>query len=335
MRAFAKANVFLKLVGFDERKYHYLVSRFVLLDEIYDEIELTKDKTNAGFEIITKFKELNCENNDKFSDFSDFGCENAEFSKKSGVSSKAKAEFSGKSGVVNKANAEFSENYKNDGCENTEFDEKSGATKQIKGENIIAKAYKMLCECGFKGVLDECFSQFSLKLTKKIPIGGGLGGGSTDAACFLRLMNESLNLGLSREHLMQMGARLGSDVSFFLSGFKSANVSGTGELIAEFEDEIPPLIFSFPKLECSTAAVYAKFDESLNFKDSNGEFAKNSALASKLKTKTSKELLNAYENTALNDLFTPCVALYPKMSAFLQGGFFLSGSGSSVFKAEF
>ena len=293
MRAFAKANVFLKLVGFDERKYHYLVSRFVLLDEIYDEIELTKDKTNAGFEIITKFNELECENGDKFSDFGKLGCENAE------------------------------------------FDEKSGATKQIKGENIIAKAYKMLCECGFKGVLDECFSQFSLKLTKKIPIGGGLGGGSSNAACFLRLMNESLNLGLSRDDLMQMGARLGSDVPFFVSGFKSANVSGTGELIAEFEDEIPPLIFSFPKLECSTAAVYAKFDESLNFKDLNGEFAKNSALANKLKTKTSKELLNAYENTALNDLFTPCVALYPKMSAFLQGGFFLSGSGSSVFKAEF
>ena len=321
MRAFAKANVFLKLVGFDERKYHYLVSRFVLLDEIYDEIELTKDKTNAGFEIITKFNELECKNGDKFSEFGEFGCENAEFSEKSGVASKANAEFSEKSGVINKKNAEF--------------DDKSGATKQIKGENIIAKAYKMLCEYGFNGVLDECFSQFSLKLTKKIPIGGGLGGGSTDAACFLRLMNESLNLGLSREHLMQMGARLGSDVPFFVSGFKSANVSGTGELIAEFEDEIPPLIFSFPKLECSTAAVYAKFDESLNFKDSNGEFAKNSALASELAKKTSKELLNAYENTALNDLFTPCVALYPKMSAFLQGGFFLSGSGSSVFKAEF
>ena len=335
MRAFAKANVFLKLVGFDERKYHYLVSRFVLLDEIYDEIELTKDKTNAGFEIITKFCELECENGDKFSEFGEFGCENAEFSEKSGVASKEKAEFS--------------ENYKNDGCENTEFSGKSGvinkentefydkssATKQIKGENIIAKAYKMLCECGFKGVLDECFSQFSLKLTKKIPIGGGLGGGSSNAACFLRLMNESLNLGLSRDDLMQMGARLGSDVPFFVSGFKSANVSGTGELIAEFEDEIPPLIFSFPKLECSTAAVYAKFDESLNFKDLNSVFAKNSALANKLKTKTSKELLNAYENTALNDLFTPCVALYPKMSAFLQGGFFLSGSGSSVFKAEF
>lgn len=260
MKAFAKANVFLKLVGFDERKYHYLVSRFVLLDEIYDEIELTKDKTKAGFEII-----------------SDFQCEN----------------------------------------------------------NIIIKAYKMLCESGFKGVLDECFSQFSLKLTKKIPIGGGLGGGSSNAACFLRLMNEALNLGISCKDLMQMGARLGSDVSFFLSGFKSANVSGTGEIIAEFDDEIPPLKFSFPPLECSTAAVYAEFDESLNFKDLNGEFAKNSALARELKTKTSKELLNAYENTALNDLFTPCVALYPKMSAFLQGGFFLSGSGSSVFKAEF
>ena len=60
MKAHAKANVFLKLTGFDERNYHILSSRFVLLDEIYDEIELTKDKKREGFEIISEFQ---CQNN--------------------------------------------------------------------------------------------------------------------------------------------------------------------------------------------------------------------------------------------------------------------------------
>ena len=292
MRACAKANVFLKMLGLNARGYHILGSRFVLLDEIYDEIELCKDKRREGFEIITEFSSefgAECEKKGKF---------NAEFGANGGK--KGETEFSG-----------------------------FNAMPEIKGENIISKAYKMLRERGFEGVLDECFSQFSLKLTKKIPIGGGLGGGSADAACFLKLMNETLNLGLSRDELMQMGARLGSDVSFFLSGFKSANVGGTGEIIAEFEDEIPPLKFTFPKIQCLTADVYNEFDKNPY------NFAKNSALANELKTKTSKELLSAYENAILNDLFTPCVALYPKMSAFLQGGFFLSGSGSSVFKAEF
>ncbi len=311
MKAHAKANVFLKILGFDARKYHTLSSRFVLLDEIYDEIELCKDKRREGFEIIT------------------------EFSSEFGVGCEKKGEFSDEFKVGREINAKFSDEFKAE-CEiKGEFGEKFNTKPEIKGENIIEKAYKMLRGCGFEGVLEQCLAQFSLKLTKKIPIGGGLGGGSADAACFLSLMNETLNLGLSREHLMQMGARLGSDVSFFLSGFKSANVGGTGEIIAEFEDEIPPLKFSFPPLQCCTASVYAEFDRGLNFKAfGGGEFEKNAILAKEFAQKTSKELLNAYENALLNDLFAPCVRLYPQMAGFLREGYFLSGSGSSVFRAE-
>lgn len=251
MKAHAKANVFLKLTGFDERNYHILNSRFVLLDEIYDEIELTKDKKREGFEIISEFQ-----------------------------------------------------------CQN----------------NLIAKAHALLCECGFANALNECFKDYAVKLNKRIPLCAGLGGGSTDAACFLTLINESLNLGLSRENLTQIGFKLGSDVPFFLSGFKSANVSGTGEIIAEFTDEIPPLNFTFSQCECLSASVYAEFDKG------EFDFSQNAKFAKEFEKKSSKELLNAYENTLLNDLFAPCVRLYPTMSAFLEQGFFLSGSGSAVFK---
>ena len=371
MRACAKANVFLKMLGLNARGYHILGSRFVLLDEIYDEIELCKDKGREGFEIITEFSSefgAGCEKKGEFNaEFGANGGKKAEFNEKFGVERGIKGKFSDEFKAEHEINAKFGAKFKAE-CEIKGKAEFSGfnATPEIKGENIIETAYKMLRERGFEGVLNECFSQFSLKLTKKIPIGGGLGGGSADAACFLLLMNETLNLGLSRDELMQMGARLGSDVPFFISGFKSANVGGTGEIIAEFEDEIPPLKFIFPPLECCTASVYAEFDRGLgvNFGDfcgvennfgtcKNGakgefssgefeknanlskEFTKNAILAKEFPQKTSKELLESYENALLNDLFAPCVRLYPQMAEFLRKGYFLSGSGSTVFKAEF
>ncbi|TQR61162.1 4-(cytidine 5'-diphospho)-2-C-methyl-D-erythritol kinase [Campylobacter troglodytis] len=252
MKANAKANIFLKITGFDGRRYHYIESRYVLLDELFDELELSKDKQKEGFEIL-----------------SDFSCE----------------------------------------------------------DNILHKAYKLLCEEGFQNELEACFSQYSLKLDKKIPVGGGLGGGSSDGACFLRLMNENLNLKLSTERLMKLGARLGADVSFFLSGFKSANVSGIGQLIKEFDDELPRLNFTFPDLSCNTALVYEEFDKGAF------DLKKSAILAKEFQNHTSKRLLEI-KNTILNDLFTPCVSLYPKMSMFLQGNYFLSGSGSAVFKVD-
>lgn len=250
MKAFAKANIFLKLIGFDKRFYHCLQSRFILINTLFDELFLSKDKQNSGFELQSDFK-----------------------------------------------------------CE----------------DNIIFKAYALLRENGFSNELDECFKTHSLVLKKNIPLCAGLGGGSSDAACFLLLMNEELGLKIPKEKLMQMGFALGSDVPFFLSGYQSANVSGTGELVAEFDDEVPHLQFTFPQIQCSTALVYKEFDKGVF------DFEKNAAQAKIFAKLSSKEVLE-HKNTILNDLFTPCVNLYPKMSAFLEQDFFLSGSGSSVFK---
>ncbi len=252
MKARAKANIFLKLTGFDKRKYHLLTSRFILLDEPYDELILQEFKSKDGFELV-----------------SDFECE----------------------------------------------------------DNIIKKAYDLLCKEGFENELKEFFKNKSLKLVKNIPVCAGLGGGSADAACFLMMMNEELNLKISKEKLINLSINLGSDLAFFISGFKSANVSGCGEFIEEFEDEIPKLKWNFPEISCQTQAVYKEFDKSPY------DFEKNQKQARLFKNLTSKELLS-FKNTALNDLFTSCVNLYPKMSFFLENDFFLSGSGSSVFKVD-
>ena len=62
MKAYAKANIFLKLTGFDSRKYHLLESRFILLKDLFDELELVDKESDSKkeFEIISNFK---CENN--------------------------------------------------------------------------------------------------------------------------------------------------------------------------------------------------------------------------------------------------------------------------------
>ncbi|EAI7265266.1 4-(cytidine 5'-diphospho)-2-C-methyl-D-erythritol kinase [Campylobacter coli] len=255
MKAYAKANIFLKLVGFDERRYHLLESRFILLKNLFDEIYIVDKSSDSpkGFEIISNF---NCE------------------------------------------------------------------------DNIITKAYWLLCQNGYQNELEEFFKTKSLKLIKNIPTCAGLGGGSSDCASFLMLINEELNLKLSTQKLIELSTQLGSDIAFFLSGFESANVSGCGEIIEEFNDTIPNLEWIFPEVSCQTKKVYDEFDKGeINFEKS----ILDAEIYKKLNT---KELLETFKNTQLNDLFTPCATLYPKMFLFLQQDFFLSGSGSSVFKVH-
>ncbi|HEB9272904.1 4-(cytidine 5'-diphospho)-2-C-methyl-D-erythritol kinase [Campylobacter sp. BCW_6875] len=254
MKAYAKANIFLKLTGFDSRKYHLLESRFILLKDVFDELELVDKESDSKkeFEIMSNFK-----------------------------------------------------------CEN----------------NIIQKAYLLLSR-RYNNELKELFSKKSLKLTKNIPVCAGLGGGSSDCASFLLLMNETLNLKLNLQELINLSMQLGSDIAFFLSGFHSANVSGCGEIIEEFEDDIPNLKWTFPQISCQTKAVYDEFDREIF------DFQKNNNQAQIYKKLSTKELLQNFKNKELNDLFTPCATLYPKMKSYLQEDFFLSGSGSSVFKVD-
>lgn len=91
--------------------------------------------------------------------------------------------------------------------------------------NLIIKAFRLLkAECPFVGGV-------TVHLKKRIPIGGGLGGGSSNAAAFLLGMNGLFRLGLSRKRLMQIAAKLGSDIPFFISGSRNAIGRGRGEII--------------------------------------------------------------------------------------------------------
>lgn len=101
---------------------------------------------------------------------------------------------------------------------------------------------------------------FRLALTKRIPAGAGLGGGSSDAAAVLRGLGH--HFGVARSQLGRLAARLGSDVSFCLEG-APAWMRGRGERIERVAGERPGLhlVVATPTFECATPAVYRMWDE--------------------------------------------------------------------------
>ena len=98
-----------------------------------------------------------------------------------------------------------------------------------------------------------------ITLKKGIPIGAGLGGGSSDAASVLQAMNILYGGGFGREELMEMGASLGADVPFFLLG-RGAVMGGVGEKPLLI---LPPLkrwiVLVVPPLSLSTKEVYERW----------------------------------------------------------------------------
>ena len=118
--------------------------------------------------------------------------------------------------------------------------------------NLIIRAFNLLRQKHpFSGGV-------TVRLEKRIPIGGGLGGGSSNAASFLIGMNRLFRLRLSQKELLRLGKKLGADVAFFLTGARQAVGRGRG-------DKIQPLPFRgrlwfllFPSRRgLSTAKVYA------------------------------------------------------------------------------
>lgn len=97
----------------------------------------------------------------------------------------------------------------------------------------------------------------SITLKKQIPIGGGLGGGSSNAASFLLGMRRLYRLGVSKRTLERLGAQLGADVNFFLRGMNQALGCGVGEKLRGIPRKKPLwfMLVTFPK-SLSTATVY-------------------------------------------------------------------------------
>ena len=250
IKSHAKVNIFLKITGHNG-EYHTLLSRFVKVKSLYDEIE---------------FVPCECDS------FTIEGC--------------------------------------------GDIDIKS---------NTIYKAYKSLNE--YTGDLDilNFFYNHKVVVKKNIPQKAGLGGGSSNAGAFLRLVRDVCNILISDDELAKVGATIGADVPFFVYDYNSANVSGFGEVVEKFDEDSLDIKIFTPPIECDTAVVYKSFKEN---------FLEDITLCSflgweRLKSKEILELIN--DPFTLNDLFLSSVKEYPKLREYVRDDYYFSGSGSSFF----
>ncbi len=249
-KAYAKVNIFLKIVAL-RGSYHEIVSRFMLVNDIFDELKFSEKKDNSEFEL-----------------YGEFGC-----------------------------------------------DLKS---------NTIYKAYKSLLDNGYNNVRDF-MQNYSLHVKKKIPSFAGLGGGSSDAAAFLKMINQEASLNIDDDKLAYIGSKVGADIPFFIYGYKSANVSGIGEIVEEFEEDSLDLELLTPKILCDTSKVYKEFRKEICF---------DIDMADILKQMQSNEIVEKFTLVELNDLFKPAKRLYRDLEKYEKKGWFFSGSGSSFFRKK-
>lgn len=119
-------------------------------------------------------------------------------------------------------------------------------------DNLVLKAAELL------RVTAGCQRGASIRLVKRIPVAAGLAGGSTDAAATLAGLNELWGLGLDRATLGGLGARLGSDITFFFHT-PAAWCTGRGEVVTPARlGRLLWLVLLCPPFGLSTAEVYRK-----------------------------------------------------------------------------
>lgn len=100
-----------------------------------------------------------------------------------------------------------------------------------------------------------CDLGVDIHVEKRLPMGGGLGGGSSDAATTLVALNRIWSLGLSEDMLAQLGLRLGADVPVFVRG-RAAWAEGVGEVLEPVDLPEPWYLVIKPPVEVPTAAVF-------------------------------------------------------------------------------
>jgi 4-diphosphocytidyl-2-C-methyl-D-erythritol kinase len=130
----------------------------------------------------------------------------------------------------------------------------SSSGKNIPGDqsdNLCVKAYQILTR-------DFKIPSVKIHLHKQIPMGAGLGGGSSDGAHTLKVLNEIFSLGLKEEDLKSYASLLGSDCSFFISN-KPQLGTGRGEILTDISLNLSGkyLVLVKPEVNVSTKEAYA------------------------------------------------------------------------------
>lgn len=194
-------------------------------------------------------------------------------------------------------------------------------------DDLCVKAARIL-----KSSVPSLSSSIGAKIAviKRIPAGGGLGGGSADAAATLVALNEVWGLGMSREKLAEIGAQVGSDVSALVLG-GPVLMEGRGERVTRLLGgrETVNLVLANPGVFSSTKEVYAACTPRPSADDS---------IASRMRIALAEGDVPGIAAVLTNDLQEPATALHPEIGEALAAlkaagaqGVLMSGSGSTVF----
>lgn len=155
----------------------------------------------------------------------------------------------------------------------------------------------------------------TIEIKKNIPHGGGMGGGSSDAATVLVELNKLWNINLPQAELIKLGVTLGADVPFFIFG-KNAYAEGIGEVLSEIILEEKYFIIILPGIYISTKSVFDNLILGINEQNSI----------------TNEYLLKTLEN----DLEPVARQIYPQLETIFQdlkkhGNPVMTGSGSTIY----
>lgn len=186
--------------------------------------------------------------------------------------------------------------------------------------NIVFRAANLIIE------ENSIRERVEIHIKKRIPIGAGLGGGSSDAAATLIAMNSLFRLNYSMRRLKKRAYGLGADVPFFID-CRPARARGIGERLTPIKS-LPWewAVIVYPGFPVATSWVYRKFAAKLT------KLMANTSIISPLRTSSGQQRL------LVNDLESVTVARYPRIKSLKReliaegaAGALMSGSGSAVF----
>jgi len=189
--------------------------------------------------------------------------------------------------------------------------------------------------------------EINIAIKKEIPVGAGLGGGSSNAATTLVGLNRLLELGLPQQKLLDIGKTVGSDVPFFILG-QTAIARGIGEKLEPFQipEDFSPSNVTYllvhPDINLSSKEVYERSNFGLTPPGNNAKFAhflkEIEGDITQKKLPPTEQIRQAYKQLLINDLEGAAIKMHPIIAKLKEAmlkfgaiGSLMTGSGSAVF----
>lgn len=142
-----------------------------------------------------------------------------------------------------------------DFCDYLDFRVREDGLIRLRPAEVDTRSNLVVCAAALLQQVGNCALGADIVLQKRIPISGGLGGGSSDAATTLTALNRLWGLNLGREQLGRIATGLGSDVPLFVHG-RSARAEGIGEVLSADTNVAQDFLVIDPAVAVSTAEIY-------------------------------------------------------------------------------